>query len=459
MLSTLEAVNLGSQVENNYYRISTAIMLHYYLSLSLTSIGRHKGLSVLISSTLGLGIAAFMITYSLIHLMSKDPLPDKSENIYHIQLDNWQLGLAALPPDLPPEEVTWSDAMNIVQAKQAKFQAANAITWGMVAPTDKNTPPFLGIIRATHGEFFPMFDVPFLYGQGWQNYSAHDVEYIAVLSKSTNQKIFAGVNSVGHTLPMLGKLFTVVGVLDDWHPSPKFFDLSFGAFYQPEDIYMPIQIKAELELPHGGNLNCWETDTGQEYQALLQSECVNLNLWIELENGQSKHQFDDYLETYIEQQKDLGRFPKPINNKLLNLSQWLTYKEIVNSDMYVFFYLALLFLLVCLFNAASLMSTKFTAKSSEIALRRALGANQQVIFNQCLIETIILGCLGAIIGIVLCQFGIVGIKYLYPNFSSFVTLDMPLMFITVGISILSSVIAGLIPSIKVSKLTPASYLK
>lgn len=434
-------------------------MFTYYLSLSLKNISRQKSLSLLISSTLGLGIAACMITYSLIHLMSKDPLPNKSDRVYHVQLDNWNRNSAAMPPDLPPEEVTWRDAMNIVQAKQAKYQAAQAITWGMVTPSDKNVPPFLGIIRATQGEFFPMFEVPFLYGQGWQNYPANEVEYIVVLSKSTNQQIFGGINSVGQTLPMLGKLFKVVGVLDEWHPSPKYFDMSFGAFYPPEDLYVPLQIKAELELPHGGNTSCWETDLGDNYQAFLNSECVNFNLWIELASHQNKQPFEDFLQGYVAQQKTLGRFPKATNNILLNINQWLAYKEVVSSDMYVFFYLALLFLLVCLFNAASLMSTKFTAKNSEIALRRALGANQQAIFNQCLMETVILGCSGALIGLILCLFGLEGIKTLYPNFSTFVTLDMPLMFITLGISVLCSVVAGLIPSIKVCTLAPAAYLK
>jgi putative ABC transport system permease protein len=434
-------------------------MFDYYLALSLKSISRQKSLSILISSTLGLGIAACMITYSLIHLMSKDPFPNKSDRIYHIQLDNWNLNFSAIPPDLPPEEVTWRDAMNIVHAKQAKYQAANSITWGMVTPANKNVPPFLGIIRATQGEFFPMFEVPFLYGQGWHNYPANHVEYVTVLSKSTNQRIFGGINSVGQTLPMLGKLFTVVGILDDWHPSPKFFDMSFGAFYQPEDLYVPLQIKAELELPHGGNTHCWETDIGDKYQAFLNSECVNFNLWIELASHQGKQQFENYLQTYVEQQKALGRFPKVTNNIVLNINQWLAHKEVVGADMYVFFYLALLFLLVCLLNAASLMSTKFTAKNSEIALRRALGANQQAIFSQCLIETVILGCLGALIGLLLCIFGLEGIKTLYPNFSEFVYLDIPLMLITVGMSILSSVLAGLIPSIKVCMLAPAGYLK
>jgi len=434
-------------------------MFDHYLKLSLKNIYRQKNLSLLIATTLGLGIAACMITYSLIHLMSKDPLPNKSQRVYHVQLDNWKLNFSAIPPDLPPEEVTWRDAMNIVHAKQAKFQAAHAITWGMVTPEDKNVPPFLGVIRATQGEFFPMFEVPFLYGQGWQNYPANHVKYVTILSKSTNQRVFGGVNSVGQTLPMLGQLFTVVGVLDEWHPSPKYFDMSFGAFYQPEDLYVPLQIKLELELPHGGHTNCWESDIGDEYQAFLNSECVNFNLWIELASGQSKQQFDNFLQAYVEQQKSLGRFPKVTNNILMNIKQWLIHKEVVSSDMYLFFYLALLFLLVCLFNAASLMSTKFAAKNNEIALRRALGATQQAIFSQCLTETIILGCLGALIGLVLCMLGLEGIKYLYPNFSTFISLDMPLLLITVGMSILSSIFAGLIPSIKVCMLAPAVYLK
>jgi putative ABC transport system permease protein len=130
-------------------------MYRYYLQLSLRKICRQKGLSVLISCTLGLGIAACMITYSLIHLMSKDPLPNKSSKVYHIQLDNWILNSAAMPSGLPPDEVSWRDALNIVHAKQAKYQAANAITWGMVTPSGKNTRLFGVLSAPLKVNFFP----------------------------------------------------------------------------------------------------------------------------------------------------------------------------------------------------------------------------------------------------------------------------------------------------------------
>jgi putative ABC transport system permease protein len=434
-------------------------MIQYYFTQAFRNIHHYFWLSTLISTTLGIGIAACTITFTLIYLMSSDPLPSKSDRVFHVQLDNWKSNAAAILPDFPPEQVTWRDASNIVMAKQAKYQAASGITWGMVTPEDKNVPPFLGIVRATHGEFFPMFNVPFLFGQPWSNFPVNQAEYVTVLSKETNQRIFSGANSVGQTLPMLGTMFTVIGVLDDWHLSPKFYDMAFGPFSEPEDIYIPLQAKADLELPHGGSSNCWESDLGDEYSASLNSECTYLKLWVELDNSESRSQYQDFLKQYVEQQKQLGRFPKPINNVLLNINQWLNHKNAVGADIYVFFSLALLFLFVCLFNAASLISTKLVSKTSEIALRRALGANQQTVFTQCVVETIIFGLLGATLGLILSLLGLEGIKLLYPNFSTFIALDITLVLFTISLSVLSSVVAGLIPTLRACSIAPASVLK
>ncbi|WP_289030057.1 ABC transporter permease [uncultured Paraglaciecola sp.] len=419
--------------------------MNYTFELAYKNTFKQANLTALIVLTISLGIAACVITYALIYLMSADPLPTKSARVLHVQLDNWDPNKAAIEPNLPPEQVTWKDATNIVAAKQAKYQAASAITWGMVTPTDKNAAPFLGVMRATHGEFFPMFNVPFLYGQGWQNAEPNEAKYVTVLTKEVNERVFSGENSIGKTLPMLGKIFTVVGVLDDWHPSPKFYDMVYGAFSKPEDLYIPFQIKAELELPHGGITNCWETNLGDSYQGFLNSECTNFELWVEVDELTHLSDYEFYLNSYVQQQKQLGRFARPINNILLDINQWLSYKRVVSKDIYVFFSLALLFLFVCLVNAASLISTKFTASTHEVALRRALGANQQNIFLQSMIEAMILGVLGGVFGLIFSLFGLQGISYLYPNFSTFLTLDLTLISFAFGLSILSSLISALGP--------------
>ena len=131
----------------------------------------------------------------------------------------------------------------------------------------------------------------------------------------------------------------------------------------------------------------------------------------------------------------------------------------MSTDIYLFFGLALLFLFVCLFNAASLISTKFVTKTAEIALRRALGATQQAIFIQCIIETIFFGIMGATLGLLLSLFGLEGIKLLYPNFSAFVALDITLVGLTIGLAILASVLAGLIPTLQTCRIAPATELK
>ena len=54
--------------------------------------------------------------------------------------------------------------------------------------------------RMTTADFFAMFEVPFLYGGGWDAKADAGPEPVIVLSKEANQKAFGGVNSVGKTL-------------------------------------------------------------------------------------------------------------------------------------------------------------------------------------------------------------------------------------------------------------------
>ncbi|MFT6898212.1 MAG: putative ABC transport system permease protein [Paraglaciecola sp.] len=110
---------------------------------------------------------------------------------------------------------------------------------------------------------------------------------------------------------MLGKTFTVVGVLNNWHPSPKFYDMAYGAFSEPEDIYLPFRLKADLELPHGGQTSCWQPIESNQYEAFLHSECTNFQLWVELRTPAEKTAFTDYLYAYVQQQKNWDVLPDP----------------------------------------------------------------------------------------------------------------------------------------------------
>jgi putative ABC transport system permease protein len=54
---------------------------------------------------------------------------------------------------------------------------------------------------------------------------------VVVLSKEMNRKAFGGVNSVGKSIVWHDREFRVIGVLDDFEPLPKYYDVSNGSFH------------------------------------------------------------------------------------------------------------------------------------------------------------------------------------------------------------------------------------
>jgi putative ABC transport system permease protein len=305
-----------------------------------------------------------------------------------------------------------------------------------------------------------MFDVPFIYGSAWDSSSDSNRDQVVVLSKRINESVFGGTNSVGKTMIIAGTNFQVVGVIDNWQPAPKFYDVNNGGFNETEEMFMPFSLKEELELPSWGNNNCWKSPDGEGYKAFLQSECINTQMWVELPNVQAKAEYMDFLNNYVIQQKDLGRFPRPLNNRLSNVMQWMQSQEVVEEDAKMMMWLSFMFLLVCLLNTIGLLLAKFTGKSAEIGLRLALGASKVDLLRQHLVESAMIGLLGGIAGLGMAVLGLQGIKSLYGDFvDDLATLDISMVLVALAIALLSSIAAGLYPTWRACNIAPASQLK
>ena len=63
------------------------MMFGYYLDLALRSLKRNKMLTTLMVVAIGLGIGASMTMLTVLHVMSVDPLPEKSAVLYYPTLD------------------------------------------------------------------------------------------------------------------------------------------------------------------------------------------------------------------------------------------------------------------------------------------------------------------------------------------------------------------------------------
>jgi len=251
-----------------------------------------------------------------------------------------------------------------------------------------------------------------------------------------------------------------VGVMDEYLPVPRFYDVTNGAFSEPEDIFIPFNIAVEYQLSRNGNTSCWKSPDGDGFEAFLNSECVWIQFWAELRSDEEKQDYMAFLNAYAEQQKELGRFPRPIDNRLSDVMEWMESEEVVEDDAQVMLGLSLLFLVVCLLNTIGLLLAKFLGKSADISLRRALGASRSNLFIQHMIESGLIGLGGGIFGLGLTWLGLRGIEMLFGDFiENLVTLDWVMILTAIGLAIVSALLAGLYPTWRACRIAPASQLK
>jgi len=433
-------------------------MFSYYLKLGWLSIRRNPFLSMIAAIAVGIGASMTIITVN--HVMSGNPIPQKSDQLFYVQLDGWDPNKYDEDEFEPPDQVTYLDAMALMKADKAYRQVASNRSGLVLEPQGEGERPFSVSSRNTWADFFPMFELPFIYGSGWDDSTDDNLEKVVVLSREINERIFGGENSVGRSVRLNGMDFQVVGVMDEYLPVPRFYDVTNGAFSEPEDIFIPFNIAVEYQLSRNGNTSCWKSPDGDGFEAFLNSECVWIQFWAELRSDEEKQDYMAFLNAYAEQQKELGRFPRPIDNRLSDVMEWMESEEVVEDDAQVMLGLSLLFLVVCLLNTIGLLLAKFLGKSADISLRRALGASRSNLFIQHMIESGLIGLGGGIFGLGLTWLGLRGIEMLFGDFiENLVTLDWVMILTAIGLAIVSALLAGLYPTWRACRITPASQLK
>ncbi|TAN02726.1 MAG: ABC transporter permease [Rhodanobacteraceae bacterium] len=435
-------------------------MFGYYLDLALHSFKRNPALTALMVLAIAVGIGASMTTLTVLHVLSGDPLPGKSADIYYPQIDP-QDARGMMPGTMPPEQVTLIDGVNLLRAKRADRQALMFGGAVPIQPDSSTLDPFYVEARFTTADFFPMFDAPFLYGHGW---SAADDQARArevVITRRLDDKLFRGADSVGRTLQIGGTTFRVVGVLDRWRPNPHFYDLDTGEYDYFEQVFLPLQTAMELHFDHNGSSDCWGNGTGGSNSAGIypSPQCVWLQFWVELDSPAKAAAYKQFLIHYSEEQRALGRFQRAPNVRLDNLMQWLAYEQVVPSDVRLQAWLAFGFLLVCLVNTVGLMLAKFLRRSSELSVRRALGASKRALFAQLLTEAGVVGIAGGVGGLLLALLGLWLVRRRPSDYAALAHLDPAMLAATFALALAASLIAGVLPAWRACNVAPALQIK
>lgn len=443
-------------------------MLGYYIRLSLKSFARNPGLSALMVLAIALGIAVCVTTLTVYHAMSGNPIWWKGDQLYTVTLDSWSIERPANKerPQLPPWQLTYRDARYLFDSEIPARKVIMYPAIGIVRGGASESSPLRVSTRLTTSDFFDMFDVPFRYGRGWNASADRAPEPVIVISRSFNERLFGGVDSTGRTLRWNNLEFRIIGVLEEWRPQPRFYDITTGYFDDPEEAFVPFGWGDALELRTSGTTSCWKFEPISTWQDYVGSECVWLQMWVELPTIQARDRMQQYLDVYWSEQHKVGRFERPQNNRLTTVDQWLQDHEVVQDDNRLLVVLAFAFLGVCLINTVGLLLARFLNGATSAGIRRALGASRAQIVAQHLVEVGVLAAVSSVVGLGLSALLLWGVRVLYTGssetgggYQELAHFDFVSIVWALVLAAAAALLAGLYPAWRIGRLPPAVYLK
>lgn len=441
-------------------------MLFYYFQLGMRKLRSNPALTALMVVTLAVGVAASVSTLAILQLMSADPMPSKSKVLISPVLDVGELKSYQAGAKVEDEQMTYKDARNLLSLptvanspfvrRTALFGVSEALE---PARSDLPVQQLEGL--ATTNEYFAMFEAPFLYGGPWTAKEDASAANVVVLSRKQSEALYGTENPVGKTLRFMNHDFQIIGVLKEWRLMPRFPHLingSGGHFNGEENIYLPLQTAIQSKAGMSGSMTCMQ-DTAPGYQGLLDSECTWLQFWFEVKSPAAIGELKSFLDAYVSEQKKLGRFQRPNPVAMYDVMQWMELLNVVKSDSKLTVWLAFGFLALCLVNTVGLLLAKFSVRAAEVGVRRALGASRADIFKQFLSEAAVVGFVGGLLGLPLSLLAMQVIAKASAGLAEVPSMNWFMFGSTFALSVLASVLAGLLPTWRACQITPALQLK
>jgi putative ABC transport system permease protein len=435
-------------------------MLAYYVELAVRSLRRNVVLTALMIAAIGVGIGASMTSLTVLRAMSADPIPEKSSQLFTPQIDVWGPQTRYDDPtadeDLLPQ-LTYRDAMAFMQSRRGVRQSAMYAIHIDVSPLGARSFAMHG--RAVYGDFFRMFDVPFRAGNAWGPTEDEGRARVAILGAGLAQRLFPRGDALGSTLTLNERQYRIVGVLAPWNPTPQFYDVESGGFREGEQLFIPFSTAIDRQVQVDGPNVC-QTPPPPGWLGYLDSECIWIEFWVELPTAAMARDYKQFLYNYAVEQRQLGRFHWPALVQLRDVRRWLVLRHVIPDEVRVSTVVACGFLLVCLINVVGLMLAKFTGRSGETGVRRAMGAARSDIFLQCLVETGIVGALGGVLGLLLTALGLAADRAIVDvGMQRLAHMDEVAVAVTLLLAVCATVCSGLYPIWRASRVQPALQLK
>ena len=274
-------------------------------------------------------------------------------------------------------------------------------------------------------------------GRGFTQGDFGNCRKVALVDTTAATSLFGGLDPVGKSLEIQNDVYIVTGVVaqsKEFAPvinSMKDYQLyantSAGSVYVPSSVWPTVY---QFEEPQNVAIKVENTDA----MTMAGKEAADILTEKQIVNTDSK--LDYRSQDMLEQAQQLQKMSQSTNSQLI----WI----------------ASISLLVGGIGVMNIMLVSVTERTSEIGLKKAIGAKKKRILLQFLTESAVLTSLGGIIGVIS---GIVLAQLISKMMQIPVSISIPAIGVAVVFSTLIGVIFGMLPAYQAANLNPIEALR
>ncbi|MGD8328800.1 MAG: ADOP family duplicated permease [Acidobacteriota bacterium] len=391
------------------------------LRRGLRRLRRAPGATAVSVATFALGVGLTTATFSVVDHALLRPLPFQDSGEL-VALHSVDADGASFPWVSATNWMDWQEQNRTLESS-AIYSVYGSAT--VVTSDDAFTVP----ARYVSGDFFHVLRTPMLAGRPFTAEEARDREAVAVVSEGFWRRVLGADPELPRTLSISGRATRIIGVVR-------------AGFEHPEGIQ--VWQPASYEYRVGGarnNIN-WQ----------VVARLAPAGVTIEAARADLSRIADD-----IRSSDPAGIYSYGVGVYSL--------KEEVTGDagdtLYTAMGCVLAVLLVSCANLAGLEFARRSARTHETAVRVALGASRWRVVQQGVLEQVTLALIGGALGTVLAWWGTAALLARYdlpvPRAAS-VVVDTRVLAFALLTSLLSGVVASLLPSLSAARTMPGSAI-